>query len=94
MGRFGVQATARVLVSRLLLGAQVVLLRPLRFSGQLLWAQCPHSVRNRVVGRLIRSLSAPPNFTAFSCKQVSVQSHFLPTLYPLPVIPLRQKHKI
>lgn len=88
MGGFGVQATVSVFISKLLQGAQIVLLRPLLFSGQLLWAQCPHSVRNRVVGRLIRSLSAPPNFIALSCEQVSVQSHFLPTLYPLPVIPL------
>lgn len=88
MGGFGVQATVSVFISRLLRGAQIVLLRPLLFSGQLLWAQCPHSVRNRVVGRWkIRSLSAPLNFTALSCEQVSVQSHFLPTLYPLPVIP-------
>lgn len=51
MGGFGVQATVSVFISRLLRGAQIVLLRPLLFSGQLLWAQCPRSVRHRVVGR-------------------------------------------
>lgn len=40
------------------------------------------------IGRLIRSVSGPPSFTALSCEQVSVQSHLLPTLYPLLVIPL------